>query len=88
MNIEPLAEKWASFGWEVREIDGHDYHQIDEALRSIPFTPGKPSVIIAKTIKGKGLPIAENKVEWHHKVPNEREYQEMDKLLGLGSCTP
>lgn len=85
MNIEPLAEKWASFGWGVREIDGHDYQQIHEALSAVPFIPGKPSVIIAKTVKGKGLPIAENKVEWHHKVPTREEYQEMDKLLGLGS---
>ena len=72
MNIEPLADKWASFGWGVREIDGHDYNQIDEALSAVPFIPGKPSVIIAKIVKGKGLPIAENKVEWHHKVPTAR----------------
>ena len=84
MNIDPLADKWTSFGWGVREIDGHDYQQIDEALGTVPFIPGKPSVVIAKTIKGKGLPIAENKVEWHHKVPNAEEYRELDKLLGLG----
>lgn len=85
MNIDPLAEKWASFGWGVREIDGHDYQQIDAALSAAPFIPGKPSVIIARIVKGKGLLIAENKVEWHHKVPTAEEYREMDKLLSLGN---
>lgn len=85
MGVEPLADKWASFGWGVKVIDGNDLNQLDEAFKAIPFVKGKPSAIIAKTIKGKGLPIAENKVEWHHKVPNAQEYSEMDKLLGLGN---
>jgi len=85
MNIEPLPEKWASFGWGVKVVDGHDFHQLEEAFSSVPFVEGKPSVIIAKTIKGKGIPFAENKVEWHHKVPSAQEYKELDELLGLGA---
>jgi len=84
MGIEPLAEKWSSFGWGVKVIDGHDLNQLDEAFKSVPFIEGKPSVIIANTVKGKGLPMAENKVEWHHKAPSLQEYQEIDKELGLG----
>lgn len=84
MGIEPLADKWASFGWGVKVLDGHDYNQLDQAFSSVPFVEGKPSVIIAKTLKGKGIPFAENKVEWHHKVPSAKEYQELDELLGLG----
>ena len=84
MEIDPLAEKWSSFGWGVKVIDGHDYCRLDEAFKSVPFTQGKPSVIIANTVKGKGLPIAENKVEWHHKVPTLKQYEELDKELGLG----
>ncbi len=84
MNIDPLKNKWESFGWAVQEIDGHDFSQIYNALNSAPFKPGKPSLIIANTIKAKGLSFAENKVEWHHKVPNEEEYRIADKELGLG----
>ncbi len=84
MDVEPLAEKWASFGWGVKVLDGHNYEELAEAFSGVPFEEGKPSVIIAETVKGKGLPMAENKVEWHHKVPTLEEYKELDKLLGLG----
>jgi transketolase len=72
------------FGWGVEVLDGHDLEELDDAFRRVPFVKGKPSVIIAKTIKGKGLPIAENKVEWHHKVPTLEQYRELDKELSLG----
>jgi transketolase len=66
MNTEPLKEKWESFGWEVREIDGHDMEQILNVLKAIPFREGKPSMVIAKTVKGKGAPVLENKVGMHY----------------------
>src|SRR3954465_4150671 len=65
--LEPLADKWASFGWEVRVIDGHDYGQLLSSLN--PSSTGRPVCVIANTIKGKGVSFMEDRVEWHHKVP-------------------
>src|SRR3954451_13237340 len=71
--LEPLPEKWAAFGFEVRVIDGHDYAQLLEAFQ--PSTTGKPVAVIANTIKGKGISFMENRVEWHHKVPSADQVQ-------------
>jgi transketolase len=67
--LEPLHDKWASFGWETRRIDGHDHLALAEAMG--PSTTGKPVAIIADTIKGKGVSFMEDRVEWHHKVPSD-----------------
>lgn len=66
MNTGPLEEKFRSFGWEVKTIDGHNFSQIYETLSEVPFAPGKPSCIIADTIKCKGLTFGEDKFEFHH----------------------
>jgi transketolase len=66
VSAEPIPEKWAAFGWPLREIDGHDMGAIVDALDAAPFEPGKPSVIIANTIKGKGVPMAEARFDWHY----------------------
>ncbi|MEU0803862.1 transketolase [Streptomyces sp. NPDC005970] len=66
--LEPLADKWTSFGWETREVDGHDHAQLLSALR--PSTTGRPVAVVARTIKGKGVSFIEDRVEWHHKVPD------------------
>mgnify|MGYP001590019464 FL=1 len=83
MELEPFAQKWASFGWAVKEIDGHDIKQIVEALSNLPLEKDKPSVIIAHTIKGKGVSFMENKLDWHYKSPNPEQYkiamEELDK---------
>ena len=72
MELEPIADKWRAFGWSVREIDGHDMAEVVDAITAFPFERGKPSVIIAHTIKGKGLPFAENRVDFHyHEVDKE-----------------
>ena len=71
--LEPFADKWASFGFEVRDIDGHDYTQLLKALE--PSSTGKPVAIIANTIKGKGVSFMEDRVEWHHKVPSNDQVQ-------------
>ena len=68
MRLEPLAAKWQAFGWSVSEIDGHDIAQILAALRQASATPEKPSVIIAHTVKGKGVPYMENIPAWHGSV--------------------
>src|SRR5919107_1817228 len=69
--LEPLADKWTSFGWEVRDINGHDYGQLLDAFT--PSTTGKPVCVIANTVKGKGVSFMEDRVEWHHKVPTSEQ---------------
>lgn len=81
INLEPLAPKWSSFGWAVKEIDGHDFSQIFEAFNLIPFSAGKPSCIIAHTIKGKGVSFMEDKLLWHYRAPNDEEYEKALKEL-------
>ena len=73
MNIAPLAEKWRAFGWNVVEINGNDMEAVLEALESVRKVKGKPSVILADTVKGKGVSFMENQVQWHSKAPNEEE---------------
>ena len=73
MNHEPLAEKWAAFGWAVRTVPGHDLAALSDAL-SRPLEAGKPSLIIARTTKGKGISFMEDVGRWHHGVPNDEEY--------------
>ena len=69
--LEPLHDKWTSFGWETRRIDGHDHLALVEAMG--PSTTGKPVAIVADTIKGKGVSFMEDRVEWHHKVPTPEQ---------------
>ena len=71
--LDPLAAKWRAFGWAVREVDGHDHAQLAEALEALPFEPGKPSAIIAHTIKGKGVSFMEGQLAWHYKPPNAEQ---------------
>ena len=71
--LEPLPDKWAAFGFEVRVIDGHDFTQLLDALE--PSSTGKPVAVIANTIKGKGISFMEDRVEWHHKVPSADQVQ-------------
>jgi transketolase len=72
VDLGNLSMKFESFGWNVIEVNGHDHNDLLKALTSIS---GKPTCIIANTIKGKGIPMIENNPEWHHKFPNEEEYQ-------------
>lgn len=74
-NFAPLKEKFESFGWGVLEIDGHNVNEIYNTLSQVPFKKDKPSVIVAKTIKGKGVSFMENNPPWHYKVPNPDEYE-------------
>ena len=73
LGLEPLAAKLQAFGWSVKEVDGHNHEQLHEALSSVPWEAGKPSVLVAHTIKGKGVSFMENKVEWHYKSPNTEQ---------------
>ncbi len=73
MNTEPLRDKWESFGWHVLEVDGHDLTQVLDALERAADVKGKPTVIIARTIKGKGVSFMENNPDFHGKAPTAEE---------------
>ncbi len=81
MNLEPLNKKWESFGWSVIEIDGHDYAQIFDGLARARLVKGQPAVIIARTIKGKGVSFMENNVDFHGKAPNPAQVEQALKEL-------
>lgn len=68
LGLEPLADKWRAFGFDVREVDGHDIEALKKNLSSTPFERGKPSMLIAHTVKGKGVPELEQNPDWHHKA--------------------
>lgn len=82
-NTEPLDQKFLSFGWAVRIVDGHDFSALQAAFKALPFEPGKPSVLIAKTVKGKGVSFMENNLKWHHGVPSTEQYQQALEELDL-----
>lgn len=82
MDVDPLADKFRSFNWNVIEIDGHNMNEIIKALDDASSFKSKPTVIIARTVKGKGVPFMENVVGWHGKAPNREQFYEAIKLLG------
>ena len=81
LNLEPLAQKWSAFGWEVKEVDGHNLEEIIDTLENLPYGQGKPIVVIAHTVKGKGVSFMENKLLWHYRCPNKEEYTKALKEL-------
>ena len=74
MNLEPLGEKWKTFGWDVQEINGHNFQEIHKSI-NLTLEQEKPSLIIAHTIKGKGVSFMEDNNNWHYKTPNEIELE-------------
>ena len=88
MNVEPLEEKYRSFGWEVRRIDGHDMKQVVEALESAKTHRGKPLVLLADTVKGKGVSFMENIAGWHGKSPSSEELKKGLDELGVAHRIP
>jgi transketolase len=76
--LEPLADKWRSFGFAVEELNGHDVGALRIALNRVPVTMGRPTAIICHTVKGKGLPVAESNADWHHK--NKLTEPELDAI--------
>ncbi|MHB1347553.1 MAG: transketolase [Candidatus Humimicrobiaceae bacterium] len=75
MGIAPVADKWKAFGWKVLEINGHDFRQILESLYEAKEVKGQPTIIIANTVKGKGVSFMENTCKWHGNVPIEDQYR-------------
>ena len=80
--LEPVLPKWEAFGWHCQSIDGHDMGQILNALEAAKAVTDRPSIIIAKTIKGKGVPFMENNNDWHKKVPTKDELASALAALG------
>ena len=75
-NTDPIDQKFESFGWSVRHVDGHDFDELKKTFDAMPFAEGKPNLVIAHTTKGKGVSYMENVLKWHHGVPSEQQYQE------------
>lgn len=75
MGLEPLEDKWTAFGWNVVSIDGNDMEALLQAFRAIPETFGKPTLVMANTVKGKGVSFAENVPAWHHHVPDDEQLE-------------
>ena len=82
MEIEPLADKWRAFGWETVEIDGHDFAQVVGALEKARAVKGKPTAIIAHTVKGKGVSFMENNPDFHGKAPNDEQLAQALREIG------
>ena len=82
LNLQPFRDKWISFGWNAIEIDGHDHAQIRACFPHESFDPSKPSCIIARSIKGKGVSFMEDKVVWHYRWPRDEELELALKELG------
>jgi len=80
-NLRLLQSKWESFGWNCKEINGHDFDELCSTLSDLPFEFGKPSVLIADTIKGKGIPEMEDKMEWHYKSPKMPDIEKYMEFL-------
>ena len=80
--LDPLPERFAAFGWATREVDGHDYQALLDALTAGPFAAGKPSCLIARTRKGQGVTFMTDDVSWHHRVPTADEYATAMTELG------
>jgi transketolase len=88
MEVQPLDEKYAAFGWEVLHVDGHDMNQLVAAFAKARAVVGKPVVILADTVKGKGVSFMENVAGWHGKTPNREELNASLKELGLTERIP
>lgn len=85
MQLSPLKEKWAAFGWQAYEIDGHNFEEILAVFSKIPESSGKPTAIIAHTVKGKGVSFMEDDNNWHYRIPNDEEILKAKHELGIAS---
>lgn len=77
MRQDSQEERWAAFGWNVLSVPGNDLAALDEAFALASRVKGKPTVIIANTVKGYGSPVMEDKAGWHHHLPNQEEYEQI-----------
>lgn len=73
LNLEPFADKWRAFNWAVRTVNGHDIEELRDVLSRVPLEPGKPTVVLAETTKGRGVSFMEHGVLWHYRYPHDDE---------------
>jgi transketolase len=83
LELEPFAEKWRAFRWNTIEVDGHDLGALETIFASIPRQPGRPTVVIAHTIKGKGVGFMEDRLEWHYKSPSVEQLEKALAEVGV-----
>lgn len=83
LDLDPLPLKWEAFNWSTVEVDGHDLAQLENTLNRVPFESGKPSAVIAHTIKGKGVSFMEGRLEWHYKSPDSDQLERALHELGF-----
>jgi transketolase len=83
LDLDPLADKFRAFRWAVREVDGHNMQELTDALGSVPYESGRPTAIIAHTIKGKGVSFMEDSLAWHYKSPNDEQVKIALAELGV-----
>ncbi|KKU83558.1 MAG: Transketolase, beta subunit [Microgenomates group bacterium GW2011_GWA2_47_8] len=76
LNIQPIAQKWRAFGWNVRIVEGNNVRHLSRILSDIPASPGRPSVVVAKTLGGSGVPFMQDSFAWHYWPMNESQYKE------------
>jgi len=81
MPLEPLEDKWRAFGWSVKTVDGHNVKELLEVFQAVPFEKGKPTCVIAKTVKGKGCPYMENQYKYHYSSLTEDGFEELYKEM-------
>jgi transketolase len=85
LDLEPLADKWRAFGWAVREVDGHDLARVRDTLAAVPLEPGRPSAVIAHTVKGKGVSFMEDRLAWHYQSPTGEQLAQALRELGCSA---
>ena len=83
VELEPLREKWESFGWGAERLDGHDHKSMTDALHRVPLSSGKPSCFVLDTTKGKGVSFMEHQVLWHYRSPRGEEFRKAMRELGV-----
>lgn len=84
LSLEPMAEKWRAFNWDVHEVDGHDVEAISRTIENLNTTAGKPHVLIANTTFGKGVSYMEKQIKWHYLPMTDAEYQQAMREINLG----
>lgn len=87
LNLEPLGAKFESFGWSVADLDGHDHTALSAALNGVPLNPGRPTVVIARTVKGRGVSFMEDSLKWHYQIPGADDVAAALKELGASGST-
>ena len=83
MRLEPLADKFRAFGCAVADIDGHDHEALGDAFESFIHETERPTVVIANTVKGKGVSFMEDRLAWHYKSPDDEQYRQAMEELAL-----